>query len=121
MTNVIDFTMHYKKRLDEISDLKQDVVDMNRQIAMKFSVDVAHDVVGAMTDLGFDITEDPKTVLDIMVLIESVRALIFRSIGQEYHFQNVSDRIFADSDMDCEQALHDFLEEMYNNDDDDPA
>ena len=72
-----------------------------------------------MTDLGFDITEDPETVLDIMVLIESVRALIFRSIGQEYHFQNVSDRIFADSDMDCEQALHDFLEEM--DDDDDPV
>ena len=53
MTNVIDFTMHYKKRLDEISDLKQDVADMNKQIAMKFSVDVAHDVVGCYDRFGF--------------------------------------------------------------------
>jgi hypothetical protein len=118
MTNVIDFTKHYKKRLDEISDLQQDVVELNKKIAMKFSVDVAHDVVGAMTDLGFDVTQNPETVLDIMVLIETVRALINRSIGEDYHFQSVSEKIFADSDMDCEQALFDFLEEMDNFDND---
>jgi hypothetical protein len=47
-----------------------------------------------------------------MVLIESIRALIHRTLGEEYHFQSVSDRIFADSDMDCETALFDFLDEM---------
>jgi Na+/phosphate symporter len=118
MTNVIDFTKHYKKRLEEISDLKQDVAELNKKIAMKFSIDVAHDVVGAMTDLGFDVTQDPETVLDIMLLIESVRALINRSIGEEYHFQSVSERIFSDSEMDCEEALFDFLEQMDESDND---
>ncbi|HAW05374.1 MAG TPA: hypothetical protein DCW83_11850 [Saprospirales bacterium] len=112
MTNVIDFSKYRKQRSEEIADLKEDVHILNKKIAQRFSVDVAHDVVSAMSELGYDVTENYESVLDIMVLIESIRALIHRTLGEEYHFQSVSDRIFADSDMDCETALFDFLDEM---------
>jgi len=119
MTNVIDFAKYKDKRSDEISDLQDNVTELNKKIAMRFSIDVAHDVVSAMSELGFDVTENYETVLDIMVLIETIRALIHRSIGEDYHFQAVSERVFADSEMDCETALFEFLDEM--SDDQDPA
>jgi hypothetical protein len=110
--NVIDFAKYQKERLDQISELQEDVVSLNKKIAMRFSVDVAHDVVGAMSELGFDVTENYESVLDIMVLIESVRALIHRTMGYDYHFQSVADRIFLTEDMDCETALFEFLDDM---------
>jgi hypothetical protein len=119
MTNVIDFEKFKQQRSDEMSDLKDNVTELNKKIAMRFSIDVAHDVVSAMSELGFDVTENYETVLDIMVLIETIRALIHRSIGEDYHFQSVSERVFADSEMDCEAALFEFLDEM--SDETDPA
>lgn len=69
MTNVINLAEYKKQRLDEISGLEENVIEMNKKIAMRFSVDVAHDVVSAMSELGFDVTQNYETVLDIMSLI----------------------------------------------------
>lgn len=119
MTNVINLSEYKKQRLDKISGLEENVIEMNKKIAMRFSVDVAHDVVSAMSELGFDVTQNYETVLDIMSLIETIRALIFRSVGEDYHYQNVSERVFADSDIDLETSLMEFLDDM--EDDDEPA
>lgn len=45
MTNVIDFEKFKQQRSDEMSDLKDNVTELNKKIAMRFSIDVAHDVV----------------------------------------------------------------------------
>lgn len=112
MTNVIDFTKYQKQRSEELADLREDVTILNKKIIQRFSVDVAHDVVSAMSELGFDVTENYESVLDIMVLIETIRGLMHRTMGEDYHFQSVAERVFAGSDMDCETALFEFLDEM---------
>lgn len=90
---------------------------MGRDVAFKFSLDVAYDVVQSMEELGFDVSEDSRTILDIMVLVEAVRAMIFRTMGEEYHFQAFSEKMWEE-EMDTDKALIEFLDDMDNSIDD---
>ena len=46
-----------------------------------------------------------------------MRALMFRSMGEEYHYQHISEKVFQDEEMDYSEALEEFLDEMYASED----
>ena len=117
MSNVIDLTERLKERIEDMKEADEILVDYDKKVAMRFSIDVARDVVTAMHDMGYDVANHPKSVLDIMSLIETVRALMFRSMGEEYHYQHISESVFQDEEMDYSEALEEFLDEMYASED----
>ena len=116
-SNVIDFTERLKQRQKNIQETEEVLVDYDKKVTMRFSIDVARDVVTCMHEMGYDVANHPKSVLDIMSLIETIRALMFRSIGEDYHYQHISEQVWTDDDMDYEEALEEFLDEMYKDDD----
>lgn len=117
MSNVIDFTARLKKRAEETKESEAIFEDYDKKVIMRFSIDVARDVVTAMHEMGYDVANRPKSVLDIMSLIETVRALMFRSVGEDYHYQHISEQVFQDEEMDYGEALEEFLDEMYKAED----
>mgnify|MGYP003638472029 FL=1 len=117
MSNVIDFTERLKARAKDVKETEAVFEDYDKKVAMRLSIDVARDVVTAMHEMGYDVADHPKSVLDIMSLIETVRALMFRASGEEYHYQHISEQVFQDEEMDYGEALEEFLDEMYKAED----
>jgi hypothetical protein len=113
MSNVIDFTERLKARAKDVKETEAVFEDYDKKVAMRFSIDV----VTAMHEMGYDVADHPKSVLDIMSLIETVRALMFRASGEEYHYQHISEQVFQDEEMDYGEALEEFLDEMYKAED----
>ena len=119
MKNVIDFAEARKKFEERNEELVELIQESDREIAKHFALNAARDIVTALHDMGIDVIRDPKTILEIMSTMEIIKALIFRSIGETHPFQTVSERMWEDLDIDHEELLNQFLDDMYEADDDD--
>jgi ribosome recycling factor len=65
--------------------------------------------------MGINVEKDPKSMLDIMTIIEPSKSLVYRSIGEEYPFQQVSDALFEDAEDKIEQPMQKILDEFIEN------
>lgn len=116
MSKVVDFTEALKKKTEE-REIEEELenLDTDTYFALSFSVDAIHDIVDVMSEFGYDIGNDSKTILEIMLIIESIRAMIMRCVGKEYPFQNVAEQLFKDEEgqpLDHTELLNDFLKEL---------
>lgn len=116
MANVIDFTKfkaeQEQKHFDEMTDSMDEVDDMSAS----FALDALSDILGVMNDLGFDVYDDPKCVLDILATMESIRAIFYRIRGIHHPFHTISNGMFEPTDdvvVDHEQVLSNFIKSLY--------
>ena len=62
-------------------------------------------------ECGFDVTQDPIAIRDIMMLMESVSSLLNRIKGERTAFHDVTDGVFTWDERKCEEVLQDFLQD----------
>jgi hypothetical protein len=116
MSNVIDFT---KFKVDKETERFDQLVEESEAIddfSADFAFSVAADIAVALSELDYDVMDDPKCILEILTLVEVVRAMIFRITGMEYPFHRVSESLFQDifdkQGGDYRTALSNFLAEI---------
>ena len=114
--NIIDFNKAFekRKRLErEIDDL---ILESDEEIIDFFSILNARETVWALRGFDFDIESDPRSMLDILTIIEATKSLMWRARGKEYPFQTFADTVFEsvqeESGVQMEQMLENFISEM---------
>ena len=114
MSNVIDFTEEYVKRnkANDNQKLLRDTLkdDEWDPFSLTFAFAVAGDVINVMELMGFDIEDNPETVYDLILLLESIRALIHRSANKEYPLHDLSSNAFDVENP--KEVLQNILDEM---------
>ena len=113
--NVVDFSKASemrKKRDEEIDAL---VLESDKEVAEIFSIINARETVWALRGMGIDVENDPKSMVDIMTIIEASKSLVYRAIGEEYPFQQVSDVLFEDAEDKIKQPMQKILDEFIEN------
>lgn len=114
--NIVDFNKAFekrKKRDEEIDDL---ILESDEEIIDFFSTLNARETVWALRGFDFDIESDPRSMLDILTIIEATKSLMWRARGKEYPFQTFADTVFEsvqeESGVQMEQMLENFISEM---------
>jgi hypothetical protein len=114
--NIIDFTKAFEKRKKREEEIDALILESDKEVAEVFSVINARETVWALRGMGIDVENDPRSMLDILTIIEASKSLVHRSIGEEYSFQKFSDTVFEDvaneSEIDIPQMLKDFISDM---------
>lgn len=115
MTKVVDFNKRLQKK-KELEELEKELesVDDDTYFAMTFGVDVAHDIIEVLEECGYDVGEDPKTILDILMIIESCHSMVMRCVGKEYTFQEIPEKLFRNENgdpLDYESLLSEFIQD----------
>ncbi|MDA8866133.1 hypothetical protein N9H77_01350 [Porticoccaceae bacterium] len=113
--NVVDFSKASEKRKKRDEDIDALVLESDKEVAEIFAVVNARETVWALRGMGIDVENDPKSMLDIMTIIEASKSLVYRSIGEEYPFQQVSDALFEDAEDKIEQPMQKILDDFIEN------
>jgi biotin-(acetyl-CoA carboxylase) ligase len=113
--NVVDFTKAFEKRKKRDEEIDALVLESDKEVAEIFAVVNARETVWALRGMGIDVENDPKSMLDIMTIIEASKSLVYRSIGEEYPFQQVSDALFEDAEDKIEQPMQKILDDFIEN------
>jgi hypothetical protein len=121
--NVIDFNAaKLKKMQDRFDDKMQDGFDdiVEEQLSEEdmitgFAYMVVCDVIEVMSDIGYNVRDNPDTMKDIVTSVESIRGLLHRAKGTEYPFHKISDSFFDKmfyGARDPSELLEKFIEKM---------
>ncbi len=113
--NVVDFTKAFEKRKKRDEEIDAIVLESDKEVAEIFSVVNARETVWALRGMGINVENDPRTMLDILTIIEASKALVYRSIGEEYpfHFANtVFEDVQEESGVNMQNMLDDFIDAM---------
>ena len=113
--NVVDFSKASEKRKKRDEEIEELVLESDKEVAEIFAVVNARETVWALRGMGIDVENDPKSMLDIMTIIEASKSLVYRAIGEEYPFQQVSDALFDDAEDKIEQPMQKILDEFIEN------
>jgi hypothetical protein len=114
--NIIDFNKAFEKRKrleKEIDDL---ILESDEEIIDFFSTLNARETVWALRGFDFDIESDPRSMLDILTIIEATKSLMWRARGKDYAFQTFADTVFEsvqeESGVQMEHMLDRFIVDM---------
>ena len=110
--NVVDFSKASEKRKKRDEEIDALVLESDKEVAEIFAIVNARETVWALRGIGIDVEKDPKSMLDIMTIIEASKSLVYRSIGEEYPFQQVSDALFEDAEDKIEQPMQKILDDF---------
>ena len=110
--NVVDFSKASEKRKKRDEEIDAIVLESDKEVAEIFAIVNARETVWALRGIGIDVEKDPKSMLDIMTIIEASKSLVYRSIGEEYPFQQVSDALFEDAEDKIEQPMQKILDDF---------
>ena len=113
--NVVDFRKASDKKKKRDEELEELVLESDKEVAEIFAIVNARETVWALRGMGIDVESDPKSMLDIMTIIEASKSLVYRAIGEEYPFQQVSDTLFEDAEDKIEQPMQAILDEFIEN------
>jgi len=113
--NIVDFTKAFEKRKKRDEEIDALVLESDKEVAELFAVVNARETVWALRGMGIDVENDPKSMLDIMTIIEASKSLVYRAIGEEYPFQQISDTLFEDAEDKIEQPMQAILDEFIGN------
>ena len=113
--NIVDFTKAFEKRKKRDEEIDALVLESDKEVAEIFAIVNARETVWALRGIGIDVENDPKSMLDIMTIIEASKSLVYRSIGEEYPFQQISDTLFEDAEDKIEQPMQAILDEFIGN------
>ena len=110
--NVVDFSKASEKRKKRDEEIDALVLESDKEVAEIFAIVNARETVWALRGIGIDVEKDPKSMLDIMTIIEASKSLVYRAIGEEYPFQQVSDALFEDAEDKIEQPMQKILDDF---------
>jgi len=113
--NIIDFRKASDKKKKRDEEIEELVLESDKEVAEIFSIINARETVWALRGMGIDVENDPKSMLDIMTIIEASKSLVYRAIGEEYPFQQISDTLFEDAEDKIEQPIQAILDEFIGN------
>lgn len=113
--NVIDFDAARLKKMEKkFDDMVEEQMSEEDMIA-DFALTVLCDVIEVMSELDFNIRDNPESMKDILACVEAIRGLMHRTKGTEHPFQNISDTIFEsifEEKKDPAELLESFIEDM---------
>ena len=112
--NVIDFRARREQRLAEAIEVRKRKIEElaeREDFIADFAMGATIDIVEASYEFGFDVTQDPIAIRDIMMLMESVSSLLNRIKGERTAFHDVTDGVFTWDERKCEEVLQDFLQD----------
>ena len=110
--NIVDFSKASEKRKKRDEEIDALVLESDKEVAEIFAIVNARETVWALRGMGINVEKDPKSMLDIMTIIEASKSLVYRSIGEEYPFQQVSDALFEDAEDKIEQPMQKILDDF---------
>ena len=114
--NVIDFTKAFEKKKRVQEAIEQDVFKSDEEFIDFFATLNARETVWGLRGFGLDVEKDPKSMLDILTIMEATKALMWRAKGKEYPFQTFADTVFADvekeSGVQIEELFQNFIADM---------
>jgi len=125
MKNVIDFAEAQRLLKEREERLEVFAKESDKEIAVVFALEATRDIVIALRDIGIHVTDNTKSILDILSLQEAIRGLIYRCLGETHPYHHVSDSIavtlYGDSDaydahVDYDELLEEFMQAMYSDD-----
>ena len=110
---IIDFAEAFEKRKVRDAELEALAIESDKEVADVFSLLTARETLWSLREMGIYTNNNPKAMLDILMIIESTKSLIYRSIGEDYSFHGVSEAVFAESegDFDMQEMLDEFVQE----------
>jgi len=107
--NIIDFTEALKKRQQEKEELELSEAEAIEYDITDLALSIAGEITDAANDLGYPIGPDnDKFAYDILLLVESIKSLLYRALGKEYPMQTITEMMFELSDPKA--LLNDFFE-----------
>ena len=110
--NVVDFSKASDKKKKRDEEIEELVLESDKEVAEIFAIVNARETVWALRGMGINVEKDPKSMLDIMTIIEASKSLVYRSIGEEYPFQQVCDALFEDAEDKIEQPMQKILDDF---------
>jgi biotin-(acetyl-CoA carboxylase) ligase len=114
--NIIDFTKAFEKRKKREKEIDELIAQSDREVADLFGMVNARETVWALRGMGINVEDDPRAMLDILTIIEASKALVFRSIGEDYAFQKFSNTVFEqveeEAGVSIQEMLDKFIREM---------
>lgn len=113
MSKVIDFNkFKVEREVQRFDELSEEIATIE-QFSTDFALSAAYDIAEALSELGYDVMDNPESILDMLSAVESIRAVVYRITGMEYPFHKVSDglfrEVFESKGIDLADALSDFL------------
>ncbi len=110
--NIIDFTKAFEKRKRREKEIDELIAQSDKEVADLFGMVNARETVWALRGMGIDVEKDPRAMLDILTIIEASKALVFRSIGEEYAFQKFSDTVFESVEEEAGVSIQEMLDKF---------
>lgn len=113
MSNVIDFNSAKTKLMEKHFDNLAEETVIIEEMAADFAISAVMDIIEVSSELGYDVSENPDVIRDLLLCVESIRAIIHRIAGDKLEIHNISDRMFEnieDTDVALKNFLKDFLQ-----------
>lgn len=122
MTNIIDFAKAKEQmQMQQLTDLiasQAHLLNDNEKVPLsQFSLDyslmVARDILTFLEEIGYDLTVNENLIYDIMMIVETNKAMIYRLHGEEHAMHSVAEDIFEIEDpyKTLQEILDDLLED----------
>jgi hypothetical protein len=99
---------------EKFDELAQETIDEEEFIA-DFAISAAADLLETLSDFEYDVMDNPKSAHDIILIIESIRGIMYRIRGEEYPMHTFSDRMFEEivgDEVNAKEFLANFIEQL---------
>lgn len=113
--NKVVVLSEFRDKKRKVEELKQEIegeyasnqnIDYFDDIAMT----VTMDLVSFLEEYGFNLSDNPMSAYDLMMVIESVKSMMYRTQSEDYDLQPISERLFEIDDP--ELLINDFASAM---------
>ena len=113
---IIDFSKAFEKKKRVEEAIEEDIFKTDEEFVDFFATLNARETVWGLRGFDINVEKDPKSMLDILTIIEATKSLMWRAKGKEYPFQTFSDAVFEDvqkeSGVQIEELFEHFIEDM---------
>jgi hypothetical protein len=106
MNNVVDFTVAKEKKKEQD---QEGIVILDADEALQYAISIAADIGILLDEMGIPLENDVKSMGDIYLMIDVLKALITRVAGIECDAQILSEKLI---DIDHAEHLISFREIM---------
>lgn len=113
---IIDFNKAFEKKKRVEEAIEEDIFKTDEEFVDFFATLNARETVWGLRGFDINVEKDPKSMLDILTIIEATKSLMWRAKGKEYPFQTFADAVFEDvqkeSGVQIEELFEHFIEDM---------
>lgn len=109
---IVDFMQVKAEMASRIEEIDKAVDDSDKEIADPFAQMQAKEIVYSLKEMGIDIRNDVDCILDVLCIIEIIKAMIYRTVGEDHPFQLLSNGVFDKIDFSKQDVMDEFLSDM---------